>query len=256
MHDVRRHVGQIAIAESTLPFAVTRAFVGAKGRTAVGMAVAVLSLVAPVAQLRAVPHSDRSLAWRFVTGRASIADAYSAQNAVWPPALNMAAVAGPGAAIWLSEVGAHFCVAPSCDMESFFSFSMGKDWASIMFGPPDEARGALQEDGINYFAIDTASPFFDLLPYSRLFRPDAIGKYLGIAWTDGTVYLLTWRSARTLPLSAGFMDGYARAIKSGLRLADFAGLYRSLDGIYAKWVIDRRWPVKIDPDQPRPRGWQ
>ena len=244
------------IAVGTLPFAIARAFANRKSGAAIGLIVACLCLIGVVSQLHRVPRAERSLAWRFLTARASIADAYSAQNAVWPAALKMSAVAGPGAAIWLSEVGAHFCVAPTCNTESFFSYSMGKYWHAIMFGSPEEAKRALQEGGLNYFAIDTGSPFFDLLPYSRLFRPDAIGKYLGIVWTDGTVYLLTWRSSRTLPLSEAFMAGYANAIKAGLRIADFAALYSDLDGIYVKWSTNRRWPVKTDPDEPRPRGWQ
>jgi hypothetical protein len=31
----------------------------------------------------------------------------------------------------------------------------------------------------------------DLLPFSRLFAPEMIGRYLGVKWSDGSTFLLT-----------------------------------------------------------------
>ena len=162
-----------------------------------GMLLAGLTAFAPILEGAKISAATGELAWRFLLGRASIAEVYASQNAVWPAALKMSSIVPPGSPIWISQVGWHFCIAPSCNLQSFFSFSMGKEWATIMFDAPAVAKAALQKEGLDYFAIDTSAPFFDLLPYSSLFRPDTINDYFGVTWTDGTVYLLTWRSDRT-----------------------------------------------------------
>jgi hypothetical protein len=51
-----------------------------------------------------------------------------------------------------------------------------------------------------------------LLPYSQLFAWHKIGQYLGVKWTDGTAYLLTWSGPETTPLSADFYDAYAERL--------------------------------------------
>jgi hypothetical protein len=244
------------IALAALPFAMSRAFTGQGVRTTIGVILAGLAFLGPIFEIDKIPREERKLTWDFLIGKANIADAYTPQKAVWPAALAMSAAIEPGAAIWNSQVGWHFCVAPNCNLQSFVSFSMGKDWATIMFDSPSLAKAALQAEGLNYFAIDTSAPFFDLLPYSAMFRPDAIADYLGLVWTDGTVYLLTWRSERTTPMPPAFYDKYRKCIDFALQFADFRQLYARLAEIYEKWKVDRQWPVQVDKTLPRVRGWQ
>jgi len=244
------------IVLASLPFAIARMTAGGFWHIAVGLVVAAELLYAVPHEIGNIPADTRHLEEAFALGRASIADALASQNAVWPPALEMSEVAGDKVPIWTSDVGFHFCVAPACDFESFFSFSMGPDWATIMFEPPDVARAALQRIGLNFFAIETTSPFFDILPYSPLFAPAEIGKQFGEVWESDGTYLLTWKSPATRPLPNAFFEQYAQSVQSALRFADFPSLYSTLAKVYGRWKSAPKYPVRLDPDLPRPRGWQ
>ena len=50
----------------------------------------------------------------------------------------------------------------------------------------------------------------DLLPFSRLFAPETIGRYLGVKWSDGSTFLLTWIGPGTRPIGPDFLDAYTR----------------------------------------------
>jgi hypothetical protein len=50
----------------------------------------------------------------------------------------------------------------------------------------------------------------DLLPFSRLFSPETIGQYLGVKWTDGSTFLLTWKGPGTIPIGSDFLEAYTR----------------------------------------------
>ena len=178
------------------------------------------------------------------------------QNAAWEEGLAIVKVVGPDVPVWSSQVSGQFCMAPGCNLQTFFSYSMGPDWHVIMFDDPTHARAALEKAGLNHFAIDTNEPFFDLLPYSPLFAPDHIQDNLALEWTDGTVYLLTWPSANTRPLPPEFIAAYLKSIQSALTYADFAGLYGSLRDVYVKWKAKPQWPIALESGKPRPRGWQ
>jgi hypothetical protein len=78
----------------------------------------------------------------------------------------------------------------------------------LLTAPPARAKQLLQEAGLNYFLIAQDSRLVDLLPYSKLFAPDAIGDYLGIKWTDGKAFLLTWTGPDTTPLTPEFFKIY------------------------------------------------
>jgi hypothetical protein len=85
---------------------------------------------------------------------------------------------------------------------------MSSQLDDILGGTPDLAKQRLQEAGLNYFLFRKDSVMLDLLPHSRLFAPDIIGQYLGIRWTDGTTYLLTWIGPETKPIQSDFLSSY------------------------------------------------
>jgi hypothetical protein len=97
---------------------------------------------------------------------------------------------------------------PLCKIESVVSFKMAARMDEILSGPPDLSRQLLKEAGLNYFLFSKEHRLLDMLPFSRLFDPLVIGQYLGIAWTDGTTYLLTWASATTKPIDEDFLAAY------------------------------------------------
>jgi hypothetical protein len=193
---------------------------------------------------------------RFALGELSIAKAYDfQQDSVWPAALEMSKAAGIGKIIWTTGIGHHFCIAPDCTLETFFSFSMGPHFEKIIFGTPEESRDELQKQNINFFAFDTTSPIFDLLPYSSLFTPDHIRENLAVLWSSEGVYLLTWKSPLTKEIPPEFMGPYRLAIKTPKKGPDFPALYEILKTTYDKWD-KKHFPVEVDPSLPRPRGWQ
>src|SRR5262249_20540559 len=75
---------------------------------------------------------------------------------------------------------------------------------------PDLAKQRLQEAGLNYFLFMKDSRMIDLLPFSKLFAPETIGRYLGVKWSDGSTFLLTWIGPDTQPIGPDFLDAYKR----------------------------------------------
>ncbi|MFA4987575.1 MAG: hypothetical protein WC712_13415 [Candidatus Brocadiia bacterium] len=152
---------------------------------------------------------------RFARGQYSLADAYSNQQgrgdydfgAIYPGALAAMRQVGPNTRIWSMDVDS-YCMVPGCRVESVISFMMSRHLNEILNGHPDQARAILQQEGLNYFLFSKEFRLLDLLPYSRLFAPDTIAEYLGIRWTDGKTYLLTWRGPGTTAIGADFLDAY------------------------------------------------
>jgi hypothetical protein len=241
-----------------LPFIVVRSVFWKTRwvRAVTGLALGAVCVAAVPATLKQIPQQQRSAYSSFATGVRSMKDAYADQNAVWEEGLAIVKNVGPNVPVWSSQVTGQYCVAPGCNLQTFFSYSMGSDWHVIMFDDPIHARAALEKAHLNHFAIDTKEPFFDLLPYSPLFAPDHIQDNLALEWTDGTVYLLTWPGANTRPLPPEFIAAYLKVIHSALTYADFAGLYGSLHDVYVKWKANPQWPVALESGKPRPRGWQ
>lgn len=244
------------VALASLPFALARLTVSRRLRTLIGLFLTAQLLIYLPIEINNIPPEMSKPEEQFALAKMNMAGAFAGQNAVWPAALEMSKIAGEGKAIWSSNVGYHFCIAPQCNFETFFSFSMGKEWATIMFGPAGAAQAALQRIGINYFAIDTTVPFFDILPYSPLFSPSEIANHFGELWAKDGVHLLTWRSSATRPLPENFVDKYEHSMRSAIRLADFPALYRILADVYRTWKTNKKFPVQIDPNIARPRGWQ
>jgi hypothetical protein len=166
---------------------------------------------------RAARDSDNAL--RFLVGGYSLAEAYSRQD-VGPPygGINPRTLAAsrqvePGTPIWSTSIEYSYCVAPGCWVESVYSFKLSGRLDEIVTATPDRAKQLLQEAGLNYFLVASDSRLVDLLPYSKLFSPDAIGRYLAIKWTDGTAYHLTWAgSPGTTPITPEFVDSYRKLL--------------------------------------------
>jgi len=150
---------------------------------------------------------------RFFVGDYSLAEAYSYQDASYtygainPHALGAWRHIDPGMPIWSTNVNS-YCMVPGCWIESVLSFKLSGQLDEIVAGPPDKAKQLLQEVGINYFLVLDDVPLLDILPYSNLFAPDTIGRYLGVKWTDGTAFLLTWIGPGTTPITPEFLKIY------------------------------------------------
>ena len=99
---------------------------------------------------------------------------------------------------------------PGCLIEDAISFKMSGRLDEILGGDPDLAKRRLQEAGLNYFLFMKDYRIIDLLPFSRLFAPDTIGRYLGVKWSDGSTFLLTWIGPDTKALGSDFFDAYTR----------------------------------------------
>ena len=154
---------------------------------------------------------------RFAIGREDLAEAYSHAESgqpfggINPGALAAARQVPPDTPIWSTNINS-YCMVPGCLIESVISFKMSDRLDQVLGGDPDLAKQRLQEAGLNYFLFMSDFRLIDLLPYSRLFAPDTIGRYLGIKWTDGSSFLLTWIGADTRPIDAKFLDAYKRRL--------------------------------------------
>lgn len=192
-------------------------------------------------------------AWRFATGGLSMDGAYSRQEgwpwqtptggqaggAIYAGARGAYGVVGPRTPIW-SLHGQTYCMLPDCRMETFMSFIMVRRWDRVMLGTPEEARAILQSAGKNHFLVSHEIPIIDPLPLSPLFAPDAIGRHLGIRWTDGTSSLLTWLGPETRPLDEAWLAGYRAAVASSGTVQSFP--YAAMRDIYQKlYVTPRPW---------------
>jgi hypothetical protein len=152
---------------------------------------------------------------RFFLGRFSLADAYAhadsgyAFGAINPDALKAARQLPYGTPIWSTNVDS-YCMVPGCLIEDVISFKMSGRLDEILGADPELAKQRLQEAGLNYFLFMKDYRVLDLLPYSRLFAPDTIGRYLGVKWSDGSTFLLTWIGSDTTSIGTDFLDAYKR----------------------------------------------
>ncbi len=143
-------------------------------------------------------------AMRFFVGSYSLAEAYSHANSLYafgainPGALAAARQLPYGTPIWSTNVDS-YCMVPGCFIESVISFKMSGRLDEILGGDPELAKQRLQEAGLNYFLFMKDYRMIDLLPFSRLFAPETIGRYLGVKWSDGSTFLLTWIGPDTRP---------------------------------------------------------
>jgi hypothetical protein len=154
-------------------------------------------------------------AMRLMAGSYSLAEAYSHANSPYPfGAINPGALAAAqqlpyGTPIWSTNVDS-YCMVPGCLIESVISFKMSGRLDEILGGDLELAKLRLQQAGLDYFLFMKDYRMIDLLPFSRLFAPETIGHYLGVKWSDGSTYLLTWIGPDTTPIGSDFLDAYTR----------------------------------------------
>jgi hypothetical protein len=159
--------------------------------------------------------TEMANALRFLTGHFSLAEAYKhtaspyAFGGINPGALAAARQLPSGTPIWSTNIDS-YCMVPGCQIESVISFKMSGRLDEILGGDPELAKRRLQEAGLNYFLFMKEYRLVDLLPFSRLFAPDMIGRYLGVKWTDGSTFLLTWLGPEASPIGSDFLEAYAR----------------------------------------------
>lgn len=186
----------------------------------------------------------------FISGRSSIYDAYKVYDpgtgwpfrepwgAIYPGSLAVWKQLERGTRVWTFHIHA-YCMLPDCRFESHGPFTMSPHMFDILFGPPDRARDILQSEGLNYFLVSRELEIHDLRPASGLFSPDRIGGYLGVKWTDGTSYLLTWLGPGVEPLSTEWLEGYRRQVGEARLVQKFPEQqYRD---IYDRLRADPSW---------------
>lgn len=217
-----------------------------------GIFMTVLCILAILQALDSIPNRHLRDMARLATGKLTMGTLYTRDYPHWPDYAEACRHLPPHTRVWTSR----YMPTPGCRAENFFYFSMGTQWHTVLFGPANIAIAALQLEGLDYFLIDTNDPFFDLLPYAPLFRPDQIVQHFGVLWQRDGVYLLTWKSPAIAELPPEFIPAYSESVHRSLRAADFPAIYAQMSRIYQEWKLTQHWPVHIDPTLPRPRGWQ
>jgi hypothetical protein len=103
----------------------------------------------------------------------------------------------------------------------------------VLFGPFDQARADLQREGLNYFLLSKKLGIADIRSGVGMFSPDHIGHYLGVKWTDGTNYLLTWLGPGVEPLSPGWLAEYRKQVFASPVATSFMQSEATFRDIYA-----------------------
>jgi hypothetical protein len=204
---------------------------GGSGRQFTAIVLGVASILGPVLVILSMAELPRAVkivsgdvlavignAARLAGGDFSIRDAYRNQQG-WParmpwggiyPAMEQVRqIVGPGTRVWSFHIHS-YCMLPDCNAQGRLSFRFSPSWQTVIFGPPAPARDTLKSEGLSYFFFskELSLAVQDLLPASALFSPDEIGKYLGVRWTDGTSYLLTWIGPGAEPVSEEFLSDF------------------------------------------------
>lgn len=185
-------------------------------------------------------------------GRFSLKDAYQNQQG-WPGRMPWGGIYPPMETVWqiagprtrISSFHIHgYCMLPGCGVETYLSYRFSRHWPTVFFGTAPEAVRVLQSENLNYFFFSKELQMFSILPASPAFTPETIGRYLGIKWTDGSSYLLTWRNPHTRPLDAAFLAAYTEKMKE-------AAVYRAFLDSRDEWraIFDH---LKSQGDHPYP----
>lgn len=113
-----------------------------------------------------------------------------------------------------------YCMAPGCNLETMTSIAIGKNAENILVAPPEEAMRILQQAGLNYFFVSSDAYINDILALSSLFAPEHIANYLEVVWTDGTHYLLSWKTGPEA-LPPEFLQRYRQHIEDSKFLQNY-----------------------------------
>jgi len=169
---------------------------------------------------RAILTESLSLA----TGRFSLRDAYQQQQG-WPGRLAFGGIYPPLETVWrllprdtriLSFHIHSYCMLPDCNVESMDAFRVSRRWQSVFFDTADRGAEVLHSEGADYFFFSKELYIYSLLPAAPVFSPEHIHEHLGVKWTDGTSYLLTWLGSDVEPLDARFLQAYAKSLANPL----------------------------------------
>jgi hypothetical protein len=80
---------------------------------------------------------------------------------------------------------------------------------------------SLKRAGINFFFVSKELKLYTPLALSPVLSPDHIDQYLGVKWTDGTSYLLTWLDEGVQPLHQDFLTAYRDLVKESPTISSF-----------------------------------
>jgi len=220
---------------------------------ALPLVVVASSIAATGPSYRESMRTVAASAVRFVKGSASIFDAYVDQSG-WPGRLPDGAIRPWTLAIWkeigpgtrFRTFGIHtYCMLPHCRPERGSAFVTRT--LDVLFGSPTEAREILQHDGLDYFLIEMDGELSDPFMCAPLFSPDTMKEYLGIRWTDGRHFLLTWLGAGIAPLTPAQLEGF-RAKLAGAR----CGWLPLLRALAEQLTRNPRWGADLDLPWPNP----
>jgi hypothetical protein len=170
----------------------------------------------------------------FLRGRFSIETAYRAQQP-WPGRLPWGGIYPAMETVWrmvghgtpIYSLHRHgYCMLPDCRVLTWMSTRAVPDTEVALFGRPDQAVAAFKRAGINYFfySRELGAPGLGIstpLVLSPVLAPDTITEHLGIKWTDGISYLLTWREDSEQPLGEEFVATYRGQIRQSAAVASF-----------------------------------
>ncbi len=213
---------------------------------------ALLACVVTYQSIAALPRGERKVIRHFAGGCLSLADAFHTRNVRRDIPVALREVIGHTPRVYSFNIN-NYSMAPGCELETFVSFGLHQDWHEILFEPPEQARAALQKQGLNYFLIDLDMQVVDVLQYSPLFQPENINKFFQVRWHHGNAYLLTWPDSDTTPIPEEFLTLY-NYLEYWCPF-HLEPLYTQVRDIYAKHK-DHPYPVVRDPSLPDVPGWQ
>lgn len=187
---------------------------------------------------------------RFLFGQVSFLDGYNIRGVGWPELVE--ARRQVGLEERLLSLSPYYMMVPGRPIELEVDYSY-RDWHVMVFGEAEEARTALQKEGLNYFLLDTERGFgHGGLPYSELFKPETLNSYFDLIWKKGNTYLLTWKNSGQ---SIGPIPAEVIAQWHVLLESSFPELYARIK-LYYDQNHETIYPVYPDPSLPPLRGWQ
>ena len=157
-------------------------------------------------------------------GKFSLKDSYQNQQGwpgrmpwggIFPPMEIITRIIGANTPIYTLHVHT-YCMLPGCRLYSFFSTLASKNPIELYYASPEIEMQELKKSGIDYFIFSKDLQIGSALPKTPLFAPENIGDYMGIKWTNGSTYLLTWKGDGVKAINQIFLDDYKYQIQKSL----------------------------------------